>query len=213
MLQHNENILVVMLKHNLHVYWLRQIVFGVNRQNVHRFGYRVACRIGSFYIILEFASKFADGVFNGPGGAVGQAANGRAGHNADRIADFQKQIQICQPSASGLDAIEHLQCPVRSFAAGSALAAAFVGEKPATIVEEIDNRVCFVQHHRATGSQPEAVDLPRVGKIQAGVQFIGASSRPVLSPPGTTALALRPFHTPPPNSSINCRQVMPSGAS
>ena len=26
----------------------------------------------------------------------------------------------------------------------------------------------------------------------------------MLSPPGTTALALRPFHTPPPNSSISC---------
>ena len=32
-------------------------------------------------------------------------------------------------------------------------------------------------------------------------------------PPGTAALALRPFQTPPPCSSISSRQVMPSGSS
>ena len=46
--------------------------------------------------------------------------------------------------------------------------------------------------------------------------FVSSSSAvisPVLSPPGTTAFALRFFQTPRPNSSINSLAVMPSGAS
>ena len=35
----------------------------------------------------------------------------------------------------------------------------------------------------------------------------------MLIPPGTAALALRPFHTPPACSSIRARQVIPSGTS
>ena len=62
---------------------------------------------------------------------------------------------------------------MRSFAAGSALAAAFVGEEPATVVQKIDHRVGFVEHHRACGAQPKAIDLQRTGEIQRRVKFVG----------------------------------------
>ena len=47
----------------------------------------------------------------------------------------------------------------------------------------------------------------------SGVSSSAEDKKPVLMPPGTTALAFRPFQTPPPCSSISSRAVMPSGCS
>ena len=57
------------------------------------------------------------------------------------------------------------------FAAGRALAAAFVGEEAATVVQEIDDRIGFVEHHDAGRAQPEAADLHRRGEIQRRVEL------------------------------------------
>ena len=101
--------------------------------------------------------------------------------------------------------LEHLQRPVRPFAAGRALAAALVGEEAATVVQEIDHRVGLVQHdHAPAVPRPRQPDF--AGPLKSsGMSNSSAVSRPVLSPPGIAAFALRPFHTPPPNSSISSR--------
>ena len=62
-------------------------------QRRHGLGHGVASWIRALDVIFELAAEFADGVFDGPGGAVGQATNGRTGDDANCVADFQKQIQ------------------------------------------------------------------------------------------------------------------------
>ena len=61
-------------------------------------------RIGAFDVFFQFAAELADGVLDGPGGAVGQAANGGAGNDADRVGDLQQQVEVLQPAPAGADA-------------------------------------------------------------------------------------------------------------
>ncbi len=63
-----------------------------------------------------------------------------------------------------------------------------------------------------------AVPRPRqpVLRMSSKSSFVSSSSAditPMLMPPGTTALACRPFQTPPACSSINSRAVTPRGSS
>ncbi len=108
---------------------------------------------------------------------IGQAAPSakpqivRAGNDADRVADLQQQVEIAQPPSTGLDPFEHGQRPGRSFAAGRALAAAFVLEEPATVVQEIDHRNGFVHHDDGRGAQAQAADLAGTGEIERRIEF------------------------------------------
>src|SRR5690606_16801638 len=52
-------------------------------QGRHGLGFHVAGGVGAFDVVFEFAAEFADGVFDWPGGSVGQPADGRAGDDAD----------------------------------------------------------------------------------------------------------------------------------
>ena len=142
-------------------------------------------------------------VLDGPGGAVGQAADRRAGMMPIESPISSSRSRSFSRPAAGLDPLDHLQRPVRAFAAGRALAAAFVGEEAATVVQEIDHRIRLVEHHHAGRAQPQAADLAGAGEIQRRVEFVGSRIRPMLIPPGIAAFALRPFHTPPPYSSIS----------
>src|SRR6185436_14045400 len=105
-------------------------------------------------IVFELAAKLADCVLDGPGGAVGQSTDSRARNNADVVANLQQQIQIAQATAARLDAVEHVQRPAGPFAAGSALAAAFVREESTAIVQEVDDGNRLVEHH--DGRRPQA---------------------------------------------------------
>ncbi len=63
-----------------------------------------------------------------------------------------------------------------------------------------------------------AVPRPRqpVLRMSSKSSFVSSSSAdmtPMLIPPGTAALAFRPFQTPPACSSISSRAVTPSGSS
>ena len=60
--------------------------------------------------------------------------------------------------------------------------------------------------------RPRQPGLRRLSK-SSGVSSSSAESSPMLMPPGTAALAFRPFQTPPACSSIRARQVIPSGSS
>ena len=83
---------------------------------------------------------------------------------------------------------EHRQRPGGSFAAGRALAAAFVLEEPATVVQEIDDRHGFVDHDHGGGAQPQAADLARARRNPAACRTPASVSRPMLMPPGIAAL-------------------------
>ena len=76
-----------------------------------------------------------------------------------------------QPPLAGLDALEHRQRPARAFAAGRALAAAFVGEEAATVVQEVDHRHGFVHHDDGRRAQAQAADLARAGEIERRVEL------------------------------------------
>ena len=60
--------------------------------------------------------------------------------------------------------------------------------------------------------RPRQPGLRRPSK-SSGMSSSSAESRPMLIPPGTAALALRPFQTPPACTSISSRQVTPRGSS
>ena len=153
----------------------------------------ISLRIGPPDVIFQFAAELADGVLDGPGGAVGQAANRRAGNDADRVADLQQQIEILQPAAAGLDAIEHLQGPVRALAAGCTLAATFVGEETATVVQEIEHRDRF-RPSTTTQAVPSPRQPTRIGPAKSsGVSNSASVITPVLNPPGTTAFGPAAF--------------------
>src|SRR5262245_1466544 len=60
--------------------------------------------------------------------------------------------------------------------------------------------------------QPLGVFGPSAPKSSL-VSSSSAVRKPMLTPPGTTALAFLPFHTPPPCRSISSRAVTPQGSS
>ena len=60
--------------------------------------------------------------------------------------------------------------------------------------------------------RPRQPTLPGPAK-SSGVSSSASVSNPIESPPGITAFAFRPFHTPPPWPSMSWRAVMPRGAS
>ena len=132
---------------------------------------RVALWICAFDVVLELIAKLAQHGFDEPGGAVGQAANCRAGDDADRVADFQQQFQVAQPSAAGLDSAHHLQRPMGSFAAWSALAATLVGEEAAAVVQQVDHAVGFVEHGDAPCAEPQASNIERGGEVKRRIEL------------------------------------------
>ena len=87
-----------------------------------------------------------------------------------------------------------------------------MGEEPATVVEHVDHARLIVDDDDRRRAQAQAADLAGPTEI-SGVSSSAAVMKPMLMPPGTTAFALRPFHTPPPCSSISSRTVTPSGNS
>ena len=131
-----------------------------DRQRLHRVGHHVAVRVGALDVLFELAAELADRVLDRPGGAVGQAADRGAGHDADRVADLQQQVEILQPALAGLDAVEHRRATSRSFAAGRALAAAFVGEEAADVVQEVDDRHGLVEHDHGRRPRPRQPTRP-----------------------------------------------------
>ena len=65
--------------------------------------------------------------------------------------------------------------------------------------------VCSSITTTAAVPRPRQPTLPGPLKSSGSVELVGSVSRPMLMPPGIAALALRPFQTPPPYSSISSR--------
>ena len=86
---------------------------------------------------------------------------------------------------------------MRAFAAGRALAAAFVGKRSGNCCA--GNRSSNTFHPRRPRRRclnPRQPTVSGRGEIELRVEFVGGHYVRCSSPPGTTAFALRPFHTP-----------------
>ena len=117
------------------------------------------------------AAELADGVLDRPAGAVGQAADRRARHDADLVADLFEDVQVLQPALAAADAVDDLQHPAGAFAAGRTLAARLVGEEPADVVQHIDDAGLVVEDRHGRGAQPEAADLARGREVERRVEL------------------------------------------
>src|SRR5581483_3677206 len=73
--------------------------------------------------VLELLAKLGDRGLDGPTRPVGQAANRRARHDADGVADFLENVQIFHPALAATDAFDNLQHPAGALATRRALAA------------------------------------------------------------------------------------------
>ena len=90
-------------------------------------------------MVFKFVAEFPDGILDRPGGSVSQSADGCAGHDPDRFADVEQRIEILESSFAVLDSRQDSFGPACPFTTGSALAARFVSEEAAGVVEEIDH--------------------------------------------------------------------------
>ena len=50
--------------------------------------------------VFEVAAVFVDGVFDGPGGSVAEAADRCAGDDADAVGDFQQEVDVTELAAT-----------------------------------------------------------------------------------------------------------------
>ena len=64
-------------------------------------------------VLFELVAELADRVLDRPGGAVGQTADRRARNDADRVADFQQQLEILQSTAPGANSVRASAAPRR----------------------------------------------------------------------------------------------------
>ena len=90
----------------------------------------------------ELVVELVDERARRPGGAVGQAADRRAGHDAHGLFQLHEHVEVLAPAAAVDDAVEDLAHPRAAFAAGRALAAAFVGVEPHAVRSAATMSVC-----------------------------------------------------------------------
>src|SRR5579885_3372688 len=130
-----------------------------------------AALAGPAEVLLQFRAEFADSVLDRPAGAVGQAADGRARHQAHVVADLLQDLQVLQPALAAAEALHDLEHPASPLAARRTLAARLMGEQAANLVRDIhDTRLVVDDRHRR-GAQAEAADLARPGEVQRRVQL------------------------------------------
>src|SRR3954452_25193810 len=78
---------------------------------------------------LQLGAEFLDGVPDRPARAVGQSADGRAGHDADAHADVEQDVEIVPAPLAAADAVDDLEHPAGPLPARRTLAAGLVGEE------------------------------------------------------------------------------------
>ena len=69
------------------------------------------------------------------------------------------------------DALQDLRHPARPLAARRALAARFVREEPAAVVQHVDHARLVVDDHDRRRAQAQAADLARAGEIERRVEL------------------------------------------
>src|SRR5437867_1570389 len=80
---------------------------------------------------LELGAELPHRLLDRPAGAVGQAADRRARHDADLLADLLEDLQVLEATLPPADAIDDLEHPAGALAAGRTLAARLVLEEAA----------------------------------------------------------------------------------
>src|SRR5262249_35978153 len=68
--------------------------------------------------LLDLPAELLHRVLDRPARAVGQAADRRPGHDADRLADLVEDVQVLDPPQAAADALGDLEHPGRTLAAG-----------------------------------------------------------------------------------------------
>ena len=112
----------------------------------------------------EFIVILVDEGARGPGGAVGQAADRRAGHDAHRLFQFQEHLDVARSPAAVEDAVEDLVHPGGPFAAGRALAAGLVGQEALDDMQDLGDVRGLVEDYGPAGphegaQRPHAVEV------------------------------------------------------
>ena len=164
-------------------------------------------------VVLELGPELGDRVLDRPGGAVGQAADRRPGHDAHVVGHLEQDVEVLDPAAAGLDPLDRLVHPAGPLAAGGALAAALVGEEPRGVVEVVDDARLVVDHGHGGGPQAEAAGLAEALEVERGVELVGREQAHADPARARRPWPSAPSRRPPACSSIRSRQVTPSGSS
>ena len=128
----------------------------------------------AFDFLFEVFGELLQDGFDDPIGAVGEAADGGAGHDALGEADFHEQVEVLGAAAAFVDAVDDLVGPGGAFAAGGALAAGFVGVEADAVTGDGDHVGGVVHHRHAGGAEAEDAIFFADVEIERSVVLIGA---------------------------------------
>ncbi len=177
---------------------------------------RSICPCG--FVRLMYSSNsprnLRDRVLHRPGGAVGQAADRRAGHDADRVGRPRAAGRGPRAGPGRADAVQDLAASSRCPRGTACTGRTTRGRRTGRLLYSTSTMLVWssIDGDRR-GAQAQAADLAGAVEVERRVELGGSVRKPMLMPPGIAAFALRPFQTPPPCSSISSRQVTPSGSS
>ena len=87
------------------------------------------------------------------------------------VADLVEDLQVFEPALPAAHAVRDLQHPAGPLAARRALAARFVGEEAADVVEHVDDAGLVVEDRDGRGAQAEAADLAGAVEVERRVEF------------------------------------------
>lgn len=124
--------------------------------------------------LLELIPVLVHDRAEGPVVAVGEAADGGAGHDAHAGGDFQCQVQVFGLAVAFFDSGHELVEPAGAFAAGGALAAGFVFEESRDVPGDGDHVGVFVEDGGAGGAEAHDVVLAADVEVHFGVELVGA---------------------------------------
>src|SRR5436190_21314250 len=130
-----------------------------------------AVGVGSLDIRFQLGPELFDAILDRPGCAVGEAADRRAGHDTDRVANLGEQVEVLQSAATGFDARHHLRGPTCPLAARRALAAALVREETATVEQKIHHARLLVHDDDRSRAEAEAAEFSWAVEIERAVEF------------------------------------------
>src|SRR5262249_19403799 len=153
-------------------------------------------RFGAFLtvadILLELGAELTDRLLDRPAGAVGQPADRRTGHDADGVADLLQYLQVLRAPLSAAQAVGHLQHPAGAFPARRTLAARFMSEEPADVVQHIDDAGRLVEDRDGGGPEAEAAGLAGAVEVERRIELrLGHHAH--ADPTGDAALRLAPL--------------------
>src|ERR1700730_4811514 len=86
-------------------------------------------------VFLQFPAELADDVLDRPAGAVGEAANRGAGHDAHLVADLVQDLQVFQSALAAPHPVGDLEHPAGALPARRTLPSRLMGEEATDVVQ------------------------------------------------------------------------------